>query len=97
MTEQWVQERGGKVTGKISGKTLKFKIKTTTKNCKGSFKGTATITVNDENNQVLPKKLQMEGTQFDLRSSTSMYMEFTLTGKDCLGKHKNGEGYVTKQ
>ena len=87
----------GKVAGKISGKTIKFKIKTTTRKCKGSFKGTATITVNDEHNQVLPKKLQTEGTQFDLRSSTSMYMEFTLTGKDCLGKHKNGEGYVIKQ
>jgi hypothetical protein len=88
----------GIVTGKVNGDIFKFKVKETTKKCKGTFKGTATITANNNDTQVLPKnKLQIESTQFDLRSSTSMYMEFTLTGKDCLGKHKNGEGYVIKQ
>ena len=88
----------GIVTGKVNGDIFKFKVKETTKKCKGTFKGTATITANDNDTQVLPKnKLQIESTQFDLRSSTSMYMEFTLTGRDCLGKHKNGEGYVIKQ
>jgi len=87
----------GNVTGKISGKTFKFKVRQTNKKCKGSFKGIATITI-DNDTQVLQKnKLQIENTQFDLRSSTSMSMEFSFTGKNCLGKHKNGEGYVIKQ
>lgn len=88
----------GIVTGKVNGNIFKFKLKETTKNCRGTFKGTATIAVSNKDTQVFPKnKLLIEGTEFDLRSSTSMYMEFTFTGKDCLGKHKNGEGYLIKQ
>ena len=79
----------GKINGKKTGdNTVKFKITTTTRNCPGTFNGKA-IVYNPGK-----KKLQIENTQFDLKSATSATMNITFTGKDCLGTHKNGKGTV---
>jgi hypothetical protein len=60
----------GKVRGKLSENTIKFTIIETTRNCGGSFKGTATI------------------------NGSGDEMDFTFTGKDCSGIHKDGEGII---
>lgn len=85
----------GKIRGTVKGQNFKFKIQQTTKKCKGNFKGNATV--HFKYLKTIGEKLQFEDAQFDLKSSTSYYMEFTFTGKNCKGTHKNGEGYVVKQ